>query len=65
MTTACTYRMLVVPDVPLHGSHTHTGDINVPVVKVVSLRHSVHHPGIDGIAVDDLDLGEPYALFEA
>jgi len=64
-TNEFTNRVLVVSDIPLHRSQAHPGNVDVPVVDVMSLRHRVDDPGVDSIAVDDLDFGEPDTLFES
>jgi len=55
----------VVPDIPLDRDHADAGNVNIPSVKVVALRETVHHTGIDRITIDELDLGEPNTFFEA
>ncbi len=60
-----TYGVLVISDVPLDVYEADGGNIDVPPVEVVTLRQGVHNARVDGVAVHELNLGEPDALLEA
>lgn len=57
--------MLVVSNVALDRGDTDSGNVDVPAIDVVSFGESVHDACIDGVAVDDLDLGEADTLFKS
>lgn len=57
--------MLVVADVTLDGDDAHSGHVDVPAVDKVAFGHGAQDTGIDGIAVDDFELGESDPLFKA
>lgn len=57
--------VLVVPQLALGRGDTNAGDVDVPTVDVVPLGCVVQDTGVNGVAVDDLDLGEADALLEA
>ena len=59
-----TYSMLMIPDVALDRYHPDAGDVNVPPVEVVALGHGPQDARIDGIGVDNLELGESDPLLE-
>lgn len=40
-------------------------DVHIPAIDVVALRQGMHDARVDGIAVDDLDLGKAYPLLKA
>ena len=60
-----THRVVVVPDIPLDSNHADRSNVDVPAVEVVPLGKAMHHPGVDSVAVHELNLGEPDALLEA
>jgi hypothetical protein len=59
-----TYGMLMIADVALDRYHPDAGDVNVPPVEVVALRHGPQDARIDCIGVDNLELGESNPLLE-
>jgi hypothetical protein len=59
-----TYSVLVVPDVALDGRDPHAGNIDIPPIQVVALRLRGNQTSVDGIAVNNLEFGEPDALLE-
>lgn len=57
--------MLVVSNSMLDGADVHTGHVDIPAVDVVALRQGMHEARVDGVAVDDLNLGEADTLLKA
>ena len=59
-----TNRMLVLPDIPPHGEYPNGSQVDVPAVDKVALGHCMHDAGVDGVAVNELDLGESDPLLK-
>lgn len=60
-----TYGVLVVSDVAFDGRYPDAGDINIPAVDIVPLGQGRYDPGVDGVAVHDLEFRKPYAFFKS
>lgn len=57
--------MLVVADVPLDVRYAHACNVDIPAIDVVPLGYGGHDAAVNGVAVDDFELREPYPLLEA
>lgn len=56
--------VLMGANLALGGNNADTGHIDIPPIDVVALWHAVQDTRINGVAVDDFDLGKADALLE-
>ncbi len=56
--------MLVIANIALDGGYPHAGNVHIPAIYVISLGQGGQDSAIDGIAVDNLELLESYALLK-
>ena len=58
------FGVLVVPDVALLRNNTHSGNVYIPAIDIVSFRYRVHDASVNSVTVDDFDFGKSNALLE-
>lgn len=57
--TETTNSVHMLAPVPLYGDEADAGDVDIPAIQVVTLGHRGDDAAINGICIDDLDLGKP------
>jgi len=60
-----TDRMLLCPHILSRRLEAHSGKVNVPAINVVAFWHGVHYARVDGVTVNEFNLGEPDPLLES
>lgn len=59
------FSVFVLPDLPLDGDDAHASNVYIPAIDVIAFGHRMQQPGINGVAVDNLNLGKSNSLFES